>query len=248
MGRLFKSKFANKIIENLLVFLMRLIYLSCKKEFITNTLPNKPVVILFWHEKLAFMPFIFTKCWSGREANVIISDHKDGQMITDIIAHFGIGSIRGSSSKGALRAFLLAIKSINNGIDVAITPDGPRGPRHSISDGSVTIAQKTGVNIVKGFKAALTAVEVAGGAAAPETLGVSLVATVICFMIDAVLDEFFEWFSNKNVCTLLPLWWENYPFVSGVKDGEKILIMKSNSTATGENTRSDAIDVESNND
>ena len=148
MGRLFKSKFANKIIENLLVFLMRLIYLSCKKEFITNTLPNKPVVILFWHEKLAFMPFIFTKCWSGREANVIISDHKDGQMITDIIAHFGIGSIRGSSSKGALRAFLLAIKSINNGIDVAITPDGPRGPRHSISDGSVTIAKKTGVNIV----------------------------------------------------------------------------------------------------
>ena len=148
MGRLFKSKFANKIIENLLVFLMRLIYLSCKKEFITNTLPNKPVVILFWHENLAFMPFIFTKCWNGREANVIISDHKDGQMITDIIAHFGIGSIRGSSSKGALRAFLLAIKSINNGIDVAITPDGPRGPRHSISDGSVTIAQKTGVNIV----------------------------------------------------------------------------------------------------
>ena len=79
---------------------------------------------------------------------MIISDHKDGQMITDIIAHFGIGSIRGSSSKGALRAFLLAIKSINHGIDVAITPDGPRGPRHSISDGSVTIAQKTGVNIV----------------------------------------------------------------------------------------------------
>ena len=107
---------------------------------------------------------------------------------------------------------------------------------------------KTGVNIVKGFKAALTAVEVAGGAAAPETLGVSLVATVICFMIDAVLDEFFEWFSNKNVCTLLPLWWENYPFISGVKDGEKILIMKSNSTATPQNERGDAIEVESNDD
>lgn len=107
-------------------------------------------------------------------------------------------------------------------------------------------AAKTGTNIIKGFKAGLLAIETAGGAAAPETLGVSLVATVICFMIDALLDEFFEWFSNKNVCTLLPLWWENYPFVSGVKDGEKILIMKSNSTATGENTRSDAIDVESN--
>ena len=109
-------------------------------------------------------------------------------------------------------------------------------------------AAKTGTNIIKGFKASLLAIETAGGAAAPETLGVSLVATVICFMIDALLDNFFEWFSNKNVCVLLPLWWENYPFVAGVKDGEKILIMKSNSTATPENRREDAIDVESNDD
>ena len=107
---------------------------------------------------------------------------------------------------------------------------------------------KTGVNVVKGLKNMFTAIEAGGAAAAPETLGVSLVATVICFMIDALLDEFFEWFSNKNVCTLLPLWWENYPFVSGVKDGEKILIMKSNSTATSENRREDATEVESNDD
>ncbi|WP_086246856.1 lysophospholipid acyltransferase family protein [Campylobacter vicugnae] len=148
MARLFKGKLANKIIENLLVFLIKLIYLTCKKEFIGNQPKSKPVVALFWHEKLAFMPFIFDSCWQGREANVMISDHKDGQMISDIIKHFGIGSIRGSSSKGALKVFLSAIKSINNGVDVVITPDGPRGPRHSISDGSVTIAQKTGVNVV----------------------------------------------------------------------------------------------------
>ncbi|WP_458396561.1 lysophospholipid acyltransferase family protein [Campylobacter sp.] len=148
MARLFKGKLANKIIENLLVFLIKLIYLTCKKEFIGNQPKSKPVVALFWHEKLAFMPFIFSSCWQGREANVMISDHKDGQMISDIIKHFGIGSIRGSSSKGALKVFLSAIKSINNGVDVVITPDGPRGPRHSIGDGSVTIAQKTGVNVV----------------------------------------------------------------------------------------------------
>ncbi|MBE6430444.1 MULTISPECIES: lysophospholipid acyltransferase family protein [Campylobacter] len=148
MARLFKGKLANKIIENLLVFLIKLIYLTCKKEFIGNQPKSKPVVALFWHEKLAFMPFIFSSCWQGREANVMISDHKDGQMISDIIKHFGIGSIRGSSSKGALKVFLSAIKSINNGVDVVITPDGPRGPRRSISDGSVTIAQKTGVNVV----------------------------------------------------------------------------------------------------
>ena len=107
-------------------------------------------------------------------------------------------------------------------------------------------AAKTGVNIIKGFKAGLLAIETAGGAAAPETLGISLVATVVCFMIDSLLDKFFEWFSNKNVCVLLPLYWENYPFVSGVKDGEKILLMPSNSTGTKENKREDAIDIESN--
>ena len=107
---------------------------------------------------------------------------------------------------------------------------------------------KAGRNIFKGIKAAMTAIKLGGVAAAPETLGMSLIATVICFMIDAILDELFEWFSNKNVCVLLPLYWENYPFVSGVKDGEKILLMPSNSTATKENTRSDAIEVESNND
>ena len=109
-------------------------------------------------------------------------------------------------------------------------------------------AAKVGFNIVKGFKTALTAVEVAGGAAAPETFGVSLVVTVICFLIDIILDAVFEWFSNKNVCVLLPLWWENYPFVSGVKDGEKILLIPSNSTSTSENDRSDRLPVESNDD
>lgn len=148
MGRLFRAKFVNKIVENLLVFIIKLIYLTCKKEFIGEAPKSKPVVVLFWHEKLAFMPFIFSGCWQGRNANVMISDHKDGQVISDIISHFGIGSIRGSSSKGALKVFLSAIKSIHNGIDVVITPDGPRGPRHSISDGSVAVAQKTGVNLI----------------------------------------------------------------------------------------------------
>ena len=57
-------------------------------------------------------------------------------------------------------------------------------------------------------------------------------------------DEFFEWLSNKNVCILLPLWWENYPFVTGVKDGEKILLMQNNSSATEENTKGDMISNE----
>lgn len=107
---------------------------------------------------------------------------------------------------------------------------------------------KTAGGIIKGIKSGITTIETISGAAAPETLGVSLVITVVAFLIDRLLDAVFEWFSNKNVCTLLPLWWENYPFVSGVKDGEKILLVQSNSTATNQNTREDAIEVEGNDD
>ena len=104
------------------------------------------------------------------------------------------------------------------------------------------------IKLVRNVTKTLKTIEALSSSLAPTTLGASLVITVICFVIDAILSEMFEWFSNKNVCTLLPLWWEEYPFVSGVKDGEKILLIKSNSTATPENTRDDAKQVESNDD
>ena len=97
-------------------------------------------------------------------------------------------------------------------------------------------------NIAKGMYAAVTGGSIAG---APATGGLSIIIgavvnTAIWLTIDVVLDSFFEWFSNKNVCVLCPMWWEGYPFVAGVKDGEKILLMPSNSTSTDENTREDA--------
>lgn len=58
------------------------------------------------------------------------------------------------------------------------------------------------------------------------------------FILDKIVDAFFEWLENKNVVCLLPLWWEDYPFVYNTKDGKKILLMDSNSTATDED-RSD---------
>ena len=53
-----------------------------------------------------------------------------------------------------------------------------------------------------------------------------------------LIDDLFEWFSNKNVVALLPMWWEGYPFVAGVKDGTKILLCDSNSTSTNDESSS----------
>lgn len=136
------------IAEYAALALLGLIFLSCKKIYKGNGAPNEPCVVLFWHGKLAMMPFVFKKWWKNKTAKVIISDHKDGELITRIISHFGIGAIRGSSSKNAARALAGAFREIKNGSDIAITPDGPRGPRHSISDGCVVIPQKTNSKVV----------------------------------------------------------------------------------------------------
>ena len=93
------------------------------------------------------MSFAYLKFWTKdfskkRKGKVIISDHKDGEIIARVISFFGIGAIRGSSSKGAVKALAQSFRELKSGTDVIITPDGPRGPYHSVADGAVVIAQK----------------------------------------------------------------------------------------------------------
>ncbi|MBE2983996.1 lysophospholipid acyltransferase family protein [Campylobacter sp. RM9344] len=132
--------------------LMRIIFLTCKKTYTDTRLPKHGCVVVFWHGRLAMMSFAYLKFWTKdfnkqKHGKVIISDHKDGEIIARIIKFFGIDTIRGSSSKGGAKALITALKEIKSGVDVIITPDGPRGPRHSIADGAVVIAQKTNSKI-----------------------------------------------------------------------------------------------------
>lgn len=132
--------------------LMRLIFLTCKKNYTDTKLPKNGCVVVFWHDRLAMMSYAYLKFWKNdfngkKHGKVIISDHKDGEIISQVINFFGIKTIRGSSSKGGAKALINAIKDIKSGIDIIITPDGPRGPRHSIADGAVVIAQKTNSDI-----------------------------------------------------------------------------------------------------
>ena len=142
----FVNKFSLKFIEISLLFLIKILYFTCRVNFNDNKLPSRPCVVLFWHGRLAMMAFAFSRFWrkdyGTRMAKVIISDHKDGEIITRIISHFGIGAVRGSSRKNAARALISALREIDNGNDIIITPDGPKGPYRFISDGAVIIAQK----------------------------------------------------------------------------------------------------------
>ncbi len=124
--------------------------------------------------------------------------------------------------------------------------------------GKLKKAGELGKTFVKGYKTAMEGVKVVKGLkgfasiykgikagviliTGVPTAGVgSIISAIVFIAIDILLGAVIEWLSNKNVCVLIPLWWEGYPFVAGVKGGEKILLVDSNATATGENTRADA--------
>lgn len=128
------------------------LYFLNKKEFIYDEIPaDQPIIVAFWHEHLLMILFLWKVLRaqkSGAKVHAMISDHRDGEYIARTVKLLGIDSVRGSSSKGGAKALLNAIKILRADQDIAFTPDGPRGPRHSIADGIVVAAQKSGAKIV----------------------------------------------------------------------------------------------------
>ena len=117
--------------------------MSCKKRYIIEyEIPKDPFIVAFWHGKLLMMPFLYKKIRGSHPIAVMISEHFDGELIAKTIARFGFDSIRGSSKKGGAKVLIQALNRMRVGEDVAITPDGPRGPRHSVAPGIVKLAQK----------------------------------------------------------------------------------------------------------
>ncbi len=136
--------------------IINLIYLSCKKKYFLpkEKLKDKPYIIAFWHGKLLMQPFIYKQLRKKPKVATMISEHFDGEVLSKMIKFFHFDSIRGSSKKGAIKVLKEAFKRVNEGYDIGITPDGPRGPRYNIADGTVAIAQKKELLIVPcNFKA-----------------------------------------------------------------------------------------------
>lgn len=79
---------------------------------------------------------------------ILISEHRDGEIIARVAHAFGCATVRGSTSRGGARALLALAAVLKQGTDVAVTPDGPRGPRHSFAPGALVAAQRAGVPVV----------------------------------------------------------------------------------------------------
>jgi lysophospholipid acyltransferase (LPLAT)-like uncharacterized protein len=105
---------------------------------------QQPVILSFWHNQIFCQTFVFR----FQQIVVMTSRHFDGEYIAKIIRKFGYGTARGSSTKGAVRALLELKKHLAQGRDVAITVDGPKGPKYRVKPGIVFLARKTGAPII----------------------------------------------------------------------------------------------------
>lgn len=95
-------------------------------------------IFCFWHGRLILFPLYKPK---KRQMHVLISHHRDGELIAKVIRHFNIASIRGSSSKGVKSATKSMIQILNAGHNISITPDGPRGPNRKAASGAAYLCR-----------------------------------------------------------------------------------------------------------
>jgi lysophospholipid acyltransferase (LPLAT)-like uncharacterized protein len=99
----------------------------------------------FWHGRMLMIPLAWARM---APMNMLISAHRDGRIIADAVAYFGIDAIAGSTRHGGSAALRNMLKKLRAGACVAITPDGPRGPAMQVGAGIVNAARLAQVPIV----------------------------------------------------------------------------------------------------
>jgi lysophospholipid acyltransferase (LPLAT)-like uncharacterized protein len=103
-----------------------------------------PIVFALWHGDM--LPLLYHHRDEG--VSVLISEHRDGELIARIAEALGFRTVRGSTSRGASRALVGLARELANGHDIAITPDGPRGPARSFAPGALIAAQRARAPII----------------------------------------------------------------------------------------------------
>lgn len=113
-------------------------------EVVDRLSEKGPIIIAFWHGRQLMLPLAYR----GKGAFILISRHRDGEIIHRIMSKLGFQSVRGSSTRGGAAALRQLIEYGRSGYDLALTPDGPKGPRQVVKGGVISLARVTGFPIV----------------------------------------------------------------------------------------------------
>ncbi len=106
---------------------------------------GRPFVLVFWHGRSLMLPFLQRHAADcGAKVWIMNSPHRDGQIVSHALERFGIRCVRGSSSRGAVAGTLHLARALRGGSNVALAPDGPRGPAGVAKPGAVELAMIAG--------------------------------------------------------------------------------------------------------
>jgi Uncharacterized protein conserved in bacteria len=142
-------------LAGLAVFILRLLFATIRLKVDDRPGLGKnsirgPVIICFWHNRILGITVAFLRRYprERRGVTVLTSPSRDGEILARVVGGFRMGAVRGSSSRRGSQAMRELITLVEDGRDIAITPDGPRGPRYKLGPGAVSLAQLTGAKIV----------------------------------------------------------------------------------------------------
>jgi lysophospholipid acyltransferase (LPLAT)-like uncharacterized protein len=129
---------------------IRFLGLTMRLEEVNSEIPRsfmeKGVCVIgaFWHGRLLMMPLIY----KGKSLSFLVSPHRDGQVVGKALVRFGFHPILGSTHRNRFSSFKQLIKAHENGYDIGIAPDGPRGPKNRVQVGVIELARLTGRPVI----------------------------------------------------------------------------------------------------
>jgi lysophospholipid acyltransferase (LPLAT)-like uncharacterized protein len=151
LKKILRSNFANNLAACIAFCYIKLVFITSKWDYIGKEIfeeyikNNKPFIVSFWHGHLLMLAC----AWQWQKPfYMLISNHRDGRIISKTMECFGIKTISGSTDKQGFQAARQIIKTLKDGNIVGITPDGPRGPREEVSDGILQMAKLTKADII----------------------------------------------------------------------------------------------------
>lgn len=144
------------LLAGIAVFIIRLLFSTLRLKVddpigFADNLPKGPLILCFWHNRILAITLAFLRKYPYKQrkgVTVLTSPSRDGEILARVVGGLGMGSVRGSSSRRGSTALRELVRLVESGGDIAITPDGPRGPRYKLGPGAVLLAQTTGASLV----------------------------------------------------------------------------------------------------
>lgn len=144
MSKKFSRRLGVIVIPPLIFLIMKLLWFTYRKKYHFIDAPiEEQCIAVTWHSELLIAPQVYQQLRKKQKTAAIIAQHYDGELMARTLQFLGIKPLRGSSRRGAKAVLIAAINALKEDYSIMITPDGPKGPRYSMSDGAVALALRS---------------------------------------------------------------------------------------------------------